>query len=42
VNGDLVTLHPAQRALINPAARKADQATDFSTLIRAGRSGFGK
>ena len=31
-----------QRALINPAARKADQATDFSTLIRAGRSGFGK
>ena len=29
------------RALINPAARAADQSPDFSRLIRAGRPGFG-
>ncbi len=31
-----------QRALINPAARKADQDPNFSRIIRAGRPGFGE
>ena len=30
------------RALINAAARAADQSPDFSKLIREGRPGFGK
>ncbi|MBE7498232.1 MAG: DUF4105 domain-containing protein [Verrucomicrobiaceae bacterium] len=29
-----------EKALINPAARAADQSTDFSRLIRVGRPGF--
>ncbi len=29
------------RALINAAARSADQSPDFSRLIREGRPGFG-
>ncbi len=31
-----------KRALINDAARAADQSADFSKLIREGRPGFGK
>ncbi len=43
-HGDLAGSLPfaelKRRALINPAARAADQAPDFSELIRKGRPGF--
>lgn len=38
--GDLPFAELKSRALINPAAREADTAADFSQRIRAGRPGF--
>ncbi|MEP6535816.1 MAG: DUF4105 domain-containing protein [Bryobacteraceae bacterium] len=38
--GDLPFAELKRRALINPAAREADKAPDFSQRIRAGRPGF--
>ena len=38
--GDLPFAELKNRALINPAARAADQASDFSNRIRDKRPGF--